>query len=251
MVGIYKITNMINGQEYVGQSRNIHKRWLAHLNSAFNNNDHSYNTPLYRAIRKYGLENFDFKVLEECSVTELNQKEEKWISKLDTFFNGYNLTLGGDSSGGGVPKENILGVFHDLETTDLLHREIAKKWKISTEMVQGINTGRYWHQDRDYPIQERTKRRHQKIITTCVDCGKEISVGATRCVPCENKHRVRITDKITRDELKDLIRTTSFVQIGKKYGVTDNAVRKWCDRYNLPHKKGDIKKYNDKEWAEL
>lgn len=39
-----------------------------------------------------------------------------------------------------------------------------------------------------------------------------------------------------------------FLQIGKKYGITDNAVRKWCDFYNLPRKVSDIKKYNEQEW---
>lgn len=58
--GIYKIQNLINGKIYIGQSKNIEKRWLRHKTTAFNKNDHSYNLPLYRAIRKYGLENFSF-----------------------------------------------------------------------------------------------------------------------------------------------------------------------------------------------
>jgi hypothetical protein len=42
------------------------------------------------------------------------------------------------------------------------HKEIAKKWNISIEMVQGINTGRYWYQDNlDYPLQERCKQLKQ------------------------------------------------------------------------------------------
>ena len=40
----------------------------------------------------------------------------------------------------------------------------------------------------------------------------------------------------------------SFTAIGKKYNVSDNAVRKWCDKYNLPRKASEIKKYSDEEW---
>ncbi len=56
---------------------------------------------------------------------------------------------------------------------------------------------------------------------------------------------------ITRSDLKDLIRTTPFVQIGKQVGVTDNAVRKWCDKYKLPRRVSEIKKYTDEEWEKI
>lgn len=75
MVGIYKITNKINQKIYIGQSVNISKRWTAHRNGAFNPNNNQYNTPLYKAIRKYGIENFTFEVLEECGINELDIKE--------------------------------------------------------------------------------------------------------------------------------------------------------------------------------
>jgi hypothetical protein len=81
-------------------------------------------------------------------------------------------------------------------------------------------------------------------------CGKQISRGATRCYSCENIRRAkeRKNDLPTREELKKLIRTTAFTTIGSMYGVTDNAVRKWCDKYGLPRKVKDIKFYSDEEW---
>jgi len=48
-----------------------------------------------------------------------------------------------------------------------------------------------------------------------------------------------------------MIRTNSFVSIGKQYGVSDNAVRKWCDGYKLPRRKRDIKEYTDEEWKDI
>ena len=53
---------------------------------------------------------------------------------------------------------------------------------------------------------------------------------------------------VTREELKNLIRTTPFTTIGIKYGVSDNAVRKWCDKYNLPRTLSDIKQISDEDW---
>lgn len=46
-----------------------------------------------------------------------------------------------------------------------------------------------------------------------------------------------------------MIRNESFVSIAKKYNVSDKAICKWCERYNLPSKKKDIKTYSDEEWS--
>ena len=82
----------------------------------------------------------------------------------------------------------------------------------------------------------------------CVDCGKPISNRAERCHKCSGRAQRHI-DMLDREELKSLIRTTSFLQIGKQYGVSDNAIRKWCEKYNLPFLKKEIKNLTDEEWA--
>jgi len=252
MTGIYKIVNQINQQKYIGQSTNIERRWQRHIRDAFDENGRAYNYPLYKAIRKYGIENFSFEIIEECSVEELNEKEKYWINYYNTYFNGYNQTLGGNSAGISVNKEKIIGVIQDLEKTQMSHKEIAEKWDISQEMVQGINTGRYWKQDRQYPIQKLREKKYPEH-NYCIDCGKEIFRTSTRCADCEKKNRIIPLDKmlVTREELKNLIRTTPFTTIGTKYGVSDNAIRKWCDKFNLPRKASEIKKYSDKEWEQI
>ena len=80
------------------------------------------------------MDNFIFEVIEECSSNELNQKEKYWINFYNTFYNGYNQTLGGESSSM-VQKSYILGIINDLENTDMYHVEIAQKWNVSKEMV--------------------------------------------------------------------------------------------------------------------
>lgn len=246
MIGIYKIKNNINGKCYIGQSINIERRWNDEKKRAFQSTSRCYNYPLSRAFRKYGIENFTFEVLEECKREELNEKEKFWIAKYNSYFNGYNQNLGGESGGGQVKKESIKGIIKDLRDTNMYHKDIASKWKVSIELVQGINTGRYWYQDNiDYPIQ----KPHFKAIEInyCKNCGAEITKKATLCVNC-CKINSRKVKRPEREELKKLIRTKSFLQIGKEYGVSDNAIRKWCDQYKLPRKKSEIKKKSDEEW---
>ena len=45
----------------------------------------------------------------------------------------------------------------------------------------------------------------------------------------------------SKEQLLKDIKTMSFVSIGQKYNVSDNAIRKWCKKYNLPYRKTDIK----------
>lgn len=84
-------------------------------------------------------------------------------------------------------------------------------------------------------------------INYCLDCGIEISKNSLRCKSCENK--IRISDiVISREELKEMIRDIPFIEIGRQFNVSNNAVRKWCDKYNLPRTKNEINKYTDEEW---
>ena len=55
-VGIYKIVNLVNKKVYIGQSKNIERRWTAHKRAAYLVDALSYEYPIYRAIRKYGIE---------------------------------------------------------------------------------------------------------------------------------------------------------------------------------------------------
>ena len=100
---IYKITNMINGKIYIGITNNYKKRWNNHKSCYNNPNSKEYEKPLYRAFRKYGLDNFSFEVIAEgLSLDQANQKEQELIQSLHTLVteNGYNITKGGDGTKG-------------------------------------------------------------------------------------------------------------------------------------------------------
>lgn len=90
---IYKVTNLVNGKCYVGQTRmSLQNRWKHHRYA------HGCSA-LHSAIEKYGVENFTIEQIDSADTQdELNQKEQFWIAKLNTLSpNGYNLTTGGES----------------------------------------------------------------------------------------------------------------------------------------------------------
>ena len=73
IIGIYKIENLINHKCYIGQSIDVHRRWTDHKRLYKVETDAGYKYPIYRAFRKYGIENFSFELLEECLASELNE----------------------------------------------------------------------------------------------------------------------------------------------------------------------------------
>lgn len=105
MMGIYKITNMINGKAYIGQAKNIERRWKTHITKHNNPKNKEYNKVLYCAMRKYGFENFEFEILIECEEELLDLMEIYYIEKYNTYIhsensNGYNMNKGGGGSKG-------------------------------------------------------------------------------------------------------------------------------------------------------
>lgn len=101
MVGIYKITNKVNGKVYVGQSIDIIDRWKQHYYKAFNSKEVAFNSAIHSAFRKYGIENFELEVIEECSAEELDEKEKFWVKEFNSLSpNGYNILSGGQFSRG-------------------------------------------------------------------------------------------------------------------------------------------------------
>lgn len=120
------------------------------------------------------------------------------------------------------------------------HREVHSGFINNEELFSSFE------EEKAQEISLKEKERN-KSPNKCVDCGTLISSHASRCAKCSEIHR-RIVLRPDRKELKKMIRTMPFTVIGKHFGVTDNAIRKWCDNYNLPRKSAEIKQFSDEEW---
>ena len=97
---IYKITNLINGKIYIGQTiRTLKQRFAEHKSSK--------TTLIGQAIQKYGRENFKIETVEKCkTLDKLNEREKFWIAQFNSKSpHGYNLTDGGDGAPGFIPSE--------------------------------------------------------------------------------------------------------------------------------------------------
>ena len=99
MAYIYQATNKVNGKKYIGQTTydKLRKRIGTHLHYAKTSGS---NLPFPNALRKYGRENFDWTILEECDKEIRGEREVHWIDKIKP---EYNATLGGDGGTLGHP----------------------------------------------------------------------------------------------------------------------------------------------------
>lgn len=96
MAIIYKYTNLINGKSYIGQTTLPENRKSSHKSSSLNPNSKDYEKVFYRAIRKYGWENFSYEILEECDISELQERECYYMELFNSVENGYNIQLAGE-----------------------------------------------------------------------------------------------------------------------------------------------------------
>ena len=91
--GIYKITNQITKECYIGQSIDVAKRFKDHAKCGLDI-DRPQGNKLYQSMLEYNLWNFSFELLEECPKEQLNEKEKFYISLYDSCNYGYNSTTG-------------------------------------------------------------------------------------------------------------------------------------------------------------
>lgn len=144
MVGIYKITNQINNKVYIGQTQDIERRFRQHHTEPFNENSTTYNVLLYRAIRKYGIENFSFEIIEQCNQEALDCREKYWIAYYKSYIHapnawGYNMTEGGQTNS--FSRVYDYGKIKELWDFGLSHSDIISQVKCSTwTLSQALNT---------------------------------------------------------------------------------------------------------------
>lgn len=177
---IYKFTNKINGHCYIGQTNNLQKRYNGHKSESFNPKVSGYWLPLHCAIRKYGIDNFTYEIIEEIADGEsqdfVNEREKYFIQYYHSLKdeNGYNVTLGGD----GCPKPPLSyeeklersKLFTGEEIKDIQQRlindeeydDIEKIYapKLKRTFLVNINTGtNFYNPDFNYPLKKNAKSK--------------------------------------------------------------------------------------------
>ena len=101
---IYCYHCVSTGKKYIGQTINEKHRKSSHISKCSS----GCNFLFYRAVRKYGWDNFIYGIIDSFEENLLNEKEIYFIKKYDTFNSGYNTTLGGEGSRGRIrTKEEI------------------------------------------------------------------------------------------------------------------------------------------------
>ena len=129
------------------------------------------------------------------------------------------------------------------------HREIHQNFYSPKELQQ---MKIYKEEEVKLAIEDNHKKKFREK-KYCINCGKQLSYGTIGlyCSKC-----IGLTIRIAsvspaRAQLKELIRTKTFTQIGNDFGVSDNSIRKWCDAYNLPRKKQQINSYSNEQWEKI
>ena len=97
------------------------------------------------------------------------------------------------------------------------------------------------------------KKKEHLLKQICPICGGHKYEKSKICNSCQSKKNYipESEMKVSREELKSLIKTLPFTTIAKKYDVSDNTIRKWCKKFNLPSKASEIKKISDEDWKNI
>ena len=195
---IYKITNILNDKVYIGQTiKTVEKRFQQHKNNS--NKEYFSQIILYKAFNKYGIENFICEQLEEVPNELLDEREKYWINFYDSYFNGYNSTLGG--------RANPL---YDWDVDDIIEK--YQELKSARKVAQLLNCD---HSSIDrilnsHGVKRFTSAQQQSKPLVIIDKEQntfefETTTDAAKWL-IEKKYTKMINPTIVRQEICDRIR---------------------------------------------
>lgn len=173
MVGIYCIINKVNQKRYIGQSVDIKRRWAQEQKMK------SLNEHLLRSMQKYGLENFEFIILEECSSDLLNEREKYYINLYNTTNPnfGYNKIDGGDSA--------YKRVYRPMsqDQKDKISRANKGRKKSKEELKHLLEAQKY--KDKSKSEKKVFCYENNKVYNSCITAANELNIpvdGIRRCL---------------------------------------------------------------------
>lgn len=149
-VGIYQIKNKTNNKSYIGSSSRLNFRWKRHLTDLKCNIHHSL--ALQRAFHKYGHDNFEFIILENCDEDKLIEREQYY---LDILLPEYNICK---------VAGNCAGVKHTEETIEKRRDSLIKSWESKDLKTPHSKYGRTKKKERNSIIKQQKQQRNLQII---------------------------------------------------------------------------------------
>lgn len=220
IIGIYKITNIINNKSYIGQSTNIERRFKEHCYKGYRSR-----IMLDIAIKKYGKENFTFEVIEECEPDKLNERETYWIKYYDTVESGYNSSYGGDFQSRGSNNGRALITEEDVVNIRIAYnqhkrrKDIYENYKdiITFGNFAGIWDGRTWRHIMPEVYTEENKRYYSREATNGEKSYKAKFTN-DEVLQCRQRYVNETAQQIYQD-FKDRCKYQSFQHIlcGRSY----------------------------------
>lgn len=176
--GIYYFKNKINGKYYIGQAVKLRKRLLSHINNY--HGDRYSHLAIYKAFKKYGLENFELGILDtftEALTKETKAKldvlEKKYIQQYNSYgATGYNATLGGDAGVLGLiqSKEVIKKIKEGSLQSRALRDQNSDNWVIALNLENGFS-----HTSINTMVLAKSIGSHHSAISRCLK-GKQRSI---------------------------------------------------------------------------
>lgn len=195
---IYKATSQTTGKVYIGQSsQTLQERINQHNSHAFG---HQYNYHFHNAIRKYGADDFTYEIIEDKieTIEELNEREKYWISQYDSYYNGYNSTLGGDGRKT-RDDELIIKLFKEGKRTEEIC-EITGHHRSTIYRSYNVNSliKEVWEK-RNQQIRERCSRaveqytlqgEYIKTWNSATECGEALGTQSLISALCRQEENV-------------------------------------------------------------
>lgn len=213
MGAIYCYTNLINQKKYIGQSIDPKQRYNAHKSSAFNESAREYNSPLHRAMRKYGYDNFSYTILQETNdIDLLNELEIFYIAYYNTQVpNGYNILPGGkNASNGPLPievKKKLTWAQAKLTEDEVIILRLAYAKKESPKAIYDKYYKDLLHYNSFLNIW--SGRRYKNILPEVIDKGRH----------------TKLTEDIVRQIKLDYKNTKiSYQQLADKYNISKSTI---------------------------
>ena len=151
--GVYKITNTVTGDSYIGSSKDVKRRWASHKWPSMWNKQP--NNPMYLDMQEYGVDKFEFQILAEVEPEQLKEAEQQFIEKLKPTYNNYNAN--------GLNIERYKEYHREYHKTDK-YKEYQKEYQKSDKYKEYMKEYKQSDKYKEYEKSEKRKKYKKEYM---------------------------------------------------------------------------------------